>query len=39
MASMMYARRSLLALALVLLLPVPGRAELRRIDIRIFGMD
>jgi hypothetical protein len=28
-----------IALALMLALPAPGRAELRRIDIRIFGMD
>jgi len=28
-----------LTLALILALPAAGRAELRRIDIRIFGMD
>ena len=35
----MNVRPLVLVLALVLLLPVPGRAELRRVDIRIFGMD
>lgn len=28
-----------LALALLVALPAAGRAELRKIDIRIFGMD
>ena len=28
-----------IALALLLALPATGRAELRKIDIRIFGMD